>query len=1028
MALYSFIILFISWSAVLQEGFGLPVKKPFAGNVPHKQRTKRCSCINQLDSECYYFCHLDIIWVNTPSKTSVYGLGSPLARRRRSTGRCICANPADQTCSTFCSHSFKYTSAMLRSFSKPLWEKQELNTDLPVAVENLNNADSGTEAANRNLLTAKFRAMMMADTAKQSNLMTYKQGPRFRRKITAQEWEGMGDRTGFAPRSTQWFVSDSVMENRDDDSSHQHNSTGSEGGDSTPPPKRKGKLSTLGKIFKPWKWRKKKSSEKFKETSEVLERKMSMRRPREELIEQGVLKELPDNGEADEVHGPKLPYVKNGHTLPVGGTSGSRGIEPIRPATDLQFRVNPERRGRDLSDAEQRTVSSQDECWRGGRAAVDEWKPSVGWQGEEMKHGGRIHTDMDRKAGLIKAPSEDGRRTRPEADWKPSLPRHSSTDEGRGRRESDSSRYIPDPESLRDTLREPLPPKQTIMAPKWLMSSASEPGTEALPHTPIHIPATYSSSVPSNSPSSSASNAAAKTLRSASSAVASMPLASSSIQSSTQGLVPAQPARQPPLPPPKPVNRTTNAAMMASTLRGVDPFPLYWSCWKREADYDVYLSLPVYLCRRAGGGRTAELTQVVGSANPAPAKPSPPMPPKRTTPVTKRHTENPAFSISSLPSILSPEDRANIPGGFPLPPPPPSPPLPTHIPPSPPGGHPHQLLHQHSYPHPLPDPLPVHFDPPSPQEELPTRQAPVPLHIMIQRALISPGAALPHLDASHRAHTLLFETPPEYHGSRPLPVTIQPLKMCLVGDVNIRIMPEGSDSSEDEEREEDQQADESDSDGPVLYKEEESDEEDDSPPSSLASRVKRKDTLALKLSSRPSAPDRQAPERQTRFEYTGLSWQSREQWEAIRTQIGTALTRRLSQRPTAEELEQRNILQPKNEADRQAEVREIKRRLTRKLSQRPTVAELQARKILRFHEYVEVTHAQDYDRRADKPWTKLTPADKAAIRKELNEFKSSEMEVHEESRMYTRRTSLRNRDPLQQHGSALQRGKEVKRD
>uniref|UniRef100_A0A3B4XY67 Phosphatase and actin regulator 4 n=1 Tax=Seriola lalandi dorsalis TaxID=1841481 RepID=A0A3B4XY67_SERLL len=112
--------------------------------------------------------------------------------------------------------------------------------------------------------------------------------------------------------------------------------------------------------------------------------------------------------------------------------------------------------------------------------------------------------------------------------------------------------------------------------------------------------------------------------------------------------------------------------------------------------------------------------------------------------------------------------------------------------------------------------------------------------------------------------------------------------------------------------------------------------------------------------------------------------------------------RRLSQRPTAEELEQRNILQPKNQADRQAEVREIKRRLTRKLSQRPTVAELQARKILRFHEYVEVTDAQDYDRRADKPWTKLTPADKAAIRKELNDYKSTEMEVHEESRIYTR--------------------------
>lgn len=43
-------------------------------------------------------------------------------------------------------------------------------------------------------------------------------------------------------------------------------------GDDTP--KRKGKFSTLGKIFKPWKWRKKKSSEKFKETSEGLSCKL----------------------------------------------------------------------------------------------------------------------------------------------------------------------------------------------------------------------------------------------------------------------------------------------------------------------------------------------------------------------------------------------------------------------------------------------------------------------------------------------------------------------------------------------------------------------------------------------------------------------------------------------------------------------------------------------------------------------------------------------------------------------------------
>lgn len=76
--------------------------------------------------------------------------------------------------------------------------------------------------------------------------------------------------------------------------------------------------------------------------------------------------------------------------------------------------------------------------------------------------------------------------------------------------------------------------------------------------------------------------------------------------------------------------------------------------------------------------------------------------------------------------------------------------------------------------------------------------------------------------------------------------------------------------------------------------------------------------------------------------------------------------------------------------------------MLRKLSFRPTVEELKEKKIIRFNDYIEVTQAQDYDRRADKPWTRLTPKDKAAIRKELNEFKSSEMAVHEGSRHLTR--------------------------
>ncbi|XP_065768848.1 phosphatase and actin regulator 1 isoform X4 [Muntiacus reevesi] len=179
--------------------------------------------------------------------------------------------------------------------------------------------------------------------------------------------------------------------------------------------------------------------------------------------------------------------------------------------------------------------------------------------------------------------------------------------------------------------------------------------------------------------------------------------------------------------------------------------------------------------------------------------------------------------------------------------------------------------------------------------------------------------------------------------------------------------------------------------------EEEEDEDDDSSlyTSSLAMKVCRKDSLAIKLSNRPSKRELE--------EKNILPRQTDEERLELRQQIGSKLTRRLSQRPTAEELEQRNILKPRNEQEEQEEKREIKRRLTRKLSQRPTVEELRERKILiRFSDYVEVADAQDYDRRADKPWTRLTAADKAAIRKELNEFKSTEMEVHELSRHLTR--------------------------
>ncbi|XP_060792653.1 phosphatase and actin regulator 3a [Neoarius graeffei] len=156
----------------------------------------------------------------------------------------------------------------------------------------------------------------------------------------------------------------------------------------------------------------------------------------------------------------------------------------------------------------------------------------------------------------------------------------------------------------------------------------------------------------------------------------------------------------------------------------------------------------------------------------------------------------------------------------------------------------------------------------------------------------------------------------------------------------------------------------------------------------------RKELLAVKLRNRPSKQ-----ELEDRNIFPVRSDQERQE---IRQQIEMKLAKRLSQRPAVEELESRNILKQRNDQTEQEERREIKQRLNRKLNQRPTVDELRERKILiRFSDYVEVAKAQDYDRRADKPWTRLSAADKAAIRKELNEFKSTEMEVHASSKHLT---------------------------
>lgn len=299
-------------------------------------------------------------------------------------------------------------------------------------------------------------------------------------------------------------------------------------------------------------------------------------------------------------------------------------------------------------------------------------------------------------------------------------------------------------------------------------------------------------------------------------------------------------------------------------------------------------------------------------------------------------------------------------------------------------------------------PPPVTPAPPTPAPSLPLEeQSTVASDTPV--VLISNGADLPALDPGQLLWTEEATDRTTVHSGTGISISRENGKCFAtkdeLGKAAPRLLTPGlmGESSEDEGQRE-YQANDSDSDGPILYTDDDDDEEDEdedgSGESALASKIRRRDTLAIKLGNRPSKKELE--------DKNILQCTSEEERQEIRQQIGTKLVRRLSQRPTTEELEQRNILKQKNEEEEQEAKMELKRRLSRKLSLRPTVAELQARRILRFNEYVEVTDSPDYDRRADKPWARLTPADKAAIRKELNEFKSTEMEVHEESRQFTR--------------------------
>ncbi|KFZ54256.1 Phosphatase and actin regulator 2, partial [Antrostomus carolinensis] len=626
------------------------------------------------------------------------------------------------------------------------------------------------------------------------------------------------------------------------------NSDGPAPGSQTPPFKRKGKLSTIGKIFKPWKWRKKKTSDKFRETSAVLERKISTRQSREELIRRGVLKEMPEQDGDVTVNF----ETSNGHTIAIG----------------------------------EETIQEEN----------------------LVKASGDNGTSSE-KASALEGKKEDQKEST--TDHCPEIP---------------TSHAPPLAKPKPKSKKVPLPPKNATAA----STTTSHKSNEA-PHAKKKGKA---------------------------------------------------PAKQPPLPPPKPTSHSANREA-ASSSHAKKPPVSKSSSSPSPSSTSSHPKASKETSSKAGtsgtprgkkkpGKHSAPRTALDGAAS---------SPSGATTNRLEAKAEKPEPEQPSI--VISETEDADQLSKFVVPPPPtaapPPPPLPPSFPgaagPATPGSDTKSLLQtEHG------------------TDQSLSRTALDNSTLLLISMFISDGHERFGLHSSKTVFTV----------NRVSLATKEDQEAEAPDQAHSELVEETSDAAAPPESESSRESlsSDSDSDGPILYTDDDDDDDEDnaSAESSLASKIRRRDTLAIKLGNRPSKKELE--------DKNILQRTSEEERQEIRHQIGTKLVRRLSQRPTTEELEQRNILKQKNEEEEQEAKREIKRRLSRKLSLRPTVAELQARRILRFNEYVEVTDSPDYDRRADKPWARLTPADKArnneAIRKELNEFKSTEMEVHEESRQFTR--------------------------
>lgn len=127
-------------SAGPEPGLGRSEEQKAQG-VPAHHRPRRCTCFTYKDQECVYYCHLDIIWINTPEQTVPYGLSNYRGslRGKRSSGpfpnssqpssrtrlRCACMGRDDKACALFCAHTADTNSDSWRPGRSAAEEKGE---------------------------------------------------------------------------------------------------------------------------------------------------------------------------------------------------------------------------------------------------------------------------------------------------------------------------------------------------------------------------------------------------------------------------------------------------------------------------------------------------------------------------------------------------------------------------------------------------------------------------------------------------------------------------------------------------------------------------------------------------------------------------------------------------------------------------------------------------------------------------------------------------------------------------------------